>query len=42
MFDPGETVGGVKATGWIDLLTGITAHKRFGTSDRMRLTASAG
>jgi hypothetical protein len=28
MFDPGETVGGTKATGWIDLLTGITAHKR--------------
>jgi hypothetical protein len=27
-FDPGESVGGVQATGWIDLLTGITAHKR--------------
>ena len=27
-FDPGPTVGGVEATGWIDLLTGITAHKR--------------
>jgi len=28
MFDPGETVGGVKNTGWIDLLTGISACKR--------------
>ena len=28
MFDPGETVGGVKNTGWIDLLTGINAFKR--------------
>jgi sugar lactone lactonase YvrE len=27
-FDPGETVGGVKNTGWIDLLTGITACRR--------------
>ncbi len=27
-FDPGETVGGVKNTGWIDLLTGINAFKR--------------
>jgi hypothetical protein len=27
-FEPGETVGGVKNTGWIDLLTGITAHRR--------------
>ena len=28
MFDPGETVGGVKNTGWIDLLAGINAFKR--------------
>ncbi len=28
MFDPGPTVGGVKNTGWIDLLTGINAFKR--------------
>lgn len=28
VFDPGETVGGVKNTGWIDLLTGINAFKR--------------
>ncbi len=27
-FDPGPTLGGVEATGWIDILTGITAHKR--------------
>ncbi len=27
-FDPGETVGGVKNTGWIDLLTGINAYQR--------------
>jgi hypothetical protein len=27
-FDPGETVGGTKNTGWIDILTGITAHRR--------------
>ncbi len=27
-FDPGETVGGVDKTGWIDILTGITAHRR--------------
>jgi hypothetical protein len=27
-FDPGPTVGGLEATGWIDILTGITAHKR--------------
>ena len=27
-FDPGPTVGGVENTGWIDLLTGITAHRR--------------
>jgi hypothetical protein len=27
-FDPGPAVGGVAATGWIDILTGITAHKR--------------
>ena len=28
VFEPGPTVGGVEATGWIDLLTGITAHRR--------------
>ena len=28
MFDPGDSVGGVKNTGWIDLLTGINAFKR--------------
>jgi len=28
VFEPGPTVGGVKNTGWIDLLTGITAFKR--------------
>ncbi len=28
MFDPGPTVGGVEATGWIDIFTGITAHRR--------------
>ena len=28
VFDPGPTVGGVAATGWIDVLTGITAHRR--------------
>jgi hypothetical protein len=28
VFDPGPTVGGVENTGWIDLLTGITAFKR--------------
>lgn len=28
MFDPGPTVGGVENTGWIDLLTGISAFKR--------------
>jgi len=27
-FDPGETVGGVEKTGWIDLLTGINAFMR--------------
>lgn len=27
-FDPGPTVGGVENTGWIDLLTGIAAHRR--------------
>jgi hypothetical protein len=27
-FDPGTTVGGVDNTGWIDLLTGITAYRR--------------
>ena len=28
VFDPGPTVDGVENTGWIDLLTGITAFKR--------------
>jgi hypothetical protein len=28
VFDPGPTVGSVESTGWIDLLTGISAHKR--------------
>ena len=28
VFDPGPTVGGVENTGWIDILTGITAFKR--------------
>ena len=28
VFEPGSTVGGVEATGWIDLLSGITAHRR--------------
>ena len=28
IFDPGPTVGGVENTGWIDVLTGITAHRR--------------
>ena len=28
VFDPGSTVGGVKNTGWIDILTGITAYHR--------------
>lgn len=28
VFDPGPTVGGVENTGWIDIFTGITAHKR--------------
>ncbi len=27
-FDPGPTVGGVENTGWIDVLTGITAYRR--------------
>ena len=27
-FDPGPTVGGVESTGWVDILTGITAHRR--------------
>ena len=27
-FDPGPNVGGVEATGWIDLLTGISAFRR--------------
>ena len=28
VLDPGPTVGGVQATGWIDILTGITACRR--------------
>ena len=28
VFDPGPSVGGVENTGWIDILTGITAFKR--------------
>jgi hypothetical protein len=28
VFDPGPTVGGVENTGWIDILTGISAYKR--------------
>lgn len=28
VFDPGLTVGGLENTGWIDILTGITAHQR--------------
>ena len=28
VFEPGATVGGVENTGWIDILTGITAFKR--------------
>jgi hypothetical protein len=28
VFEPGPEVSGVEATGWIDILTGITAHKR--------------
>ena len=27
-LDPGPSLGGVNSTGWIDLLTGITAHQR--------------
>lgn len=28
VLDPGSTVGGVENTGWIDILTGVTAHRR--------------
>jgi len=28
VFEPGATVGGVENTGWIDVLTGITAHRK--------------
>lgn len=28
VFDPGRMVGGVENTGWIDVLTGISAFKR--------------
>jgi len=28
LLDPGETVGGDKNTGWLQILTGITAHRR--------------
>ncbi len=27
-FDPGPTVGGVENTGWMDILTGISAYRR--------------
>ncbi len=27
-FDPDASVGGVENTGWIDILTGISAHRR--------------
>jgi hypothetical protein len=27
-FEPGPTVGGIDNTGWIDIFTGITAHRR--------------
>jgi hypothetical protein len=28
VFDPGPTVGGFENTGWMDILTGITTHRR--------------
>jgi hypothetical protein len=28
ILDPDTTVGGVAKTSWIDILTGITAHRR--------------
>jgi hypothetical protein len=28
VVDPGLTVGGLENTGWMDILTGITAHQR--------------
>ena len=28
VFEPGPSIGGVENTGWIDIMTGITAHKR--------------
>ena len=28
VLDPGPTVGGLENTGWIDVLTGISAHRR--------------
>ena len=28
MFDPGETFGGNQNTDWMDVMTGITAHRR--------------
>jgi hypothetical protein len=28
VFEPGQTVGGIENTGWIDILTGLTAFKR--------------
>lgn len=28
VLDPGPTVGGVEKTGWVDILTGITAHQQ--------------
>jgi hypothetical protein len=28
VLDPGPSVGGTEKTGWVDILTGITAHKK--------------
>jgi hypothetical protein len=28
VFEPGPTVGGIEKTGWIDILTGISAFQR--------------
>jgi hypothetical protein len=28
VLEPGPTVGGLEKTGWVDILTGITAHKK--------------
>jgi hypothetical protein len=32
-FDLGPSVGGVENTGWIDILTGITAYQRIVEED---------